>query len=108
MIQGICDLCERYNEFLKSYQLVRKATHDYTKNRTLYDSAKLDKESQKITAQKKLFENKLLLDVSHTTPVYVSEYNQIVEKFKNLIVSVNSEENQLIKQYMKYYGDKNI
>lgn len=92
MLSGLCDIFERYNEFLKHFSIVNRAIVDSKTNTRFYDKHKLNQEERKVKELKTEFEDNLYNEVKEFKTKYHNIFGDIVENYKLMIKSINSRE----------------
>jgi hypothetical protein len=103
MLQGLCDLFDRYQECITNYVNVNKAVTDSRSNSRIYDLTKLKNEEHQIAEIKREFEKMILKEVNKFSTDFANEYSILLEHYKNLIKITNSNEMELIEKYSDYF-----
>lgn len=103
ILSGLCETFDRYSEFLKSYAMVYRAqaeakSHSQSSHKN-YDSSRLSQEWKSIRDLKTHFEKGILDEVKLFVDKYSKEYCEILENYKLLIKSINTNEVVVMKKY---------
>jgi hypothetical protein len=96
------DLCDRYFEFLKVYQNVYKAYHDYTQNPNKYEGVKIEREYQDVCDKKNENEQKIVKIADQFITNYKDEYSEILKGYDDRIKSINHHEIEKLTSYQEY------
>jgi hypothetical protein len=93
---------DRYNEFLKTFAVVYKSYSDSRINHRAYDNARLIQEWKSANSLKLSFEKAILEEVKIFVEKYSKEYTNILEKYKNLIRSINTNEKRVFDTFKEF------
>jgi hypothetical protein len=93
----------RYEEFLKLFNQVHRASIDCRENPLRYHYAKLNKELRDVDAIKEDFEKKLLEEVDIFIKNYSDEYTEMLNTHNSLIKSINIKETEKLNLYSSLF-----
>jgi hypothetical protein len=102
LLQGMIDLCDRYFEFIKTYQAVHKAYNDYLSNSNKYEGFRIEREHQDVSDKKNEAEQRIMNCADVFIKDYKDEYNQILKGYDDRIKAINHYEMEKLTIYQDY------
>jgi len=90
LIQGLCDLFDRYNNFISTFESVTRAKN-YSFDNNLRESEEISREYNDASSIKETFEKNIIEEVNYFDKHYSNNYNQIISEFVEFIKNVNQE-----------------
>lgn len=100
VLQGLCDLFDRYNKFMCTFESVTWAK-SYSFDNNLRETENISREYNEVLSLKETFEKNILEEVNHFDKHYSNNYNQIISEFVEFIKKVNNEVNFLMIRVIK-------
>jgi hypothetical protein len=99
-LTGLCDSFDGYTDFLKSFNIVFRAVNEskISINKD-YDNNKLNSEWTKINEIKNFMEQEIQDEIANFINLYSDEFSEIIEKFKILLIEINTEEFKILSKY---------
>lgn len=90
ILQGLCDLFDRYNNFMSTFDSVTWAK-SYSLNNNLRETEEISKEFNEAINLKETFEKNIIEEVNYFDKNYSNNYNQIISEFVEFLKNINQE-----------------
>lgn len=90
ILQGLCDLFDRYNSFISTFDSVTWAK-SYSFDNNLREYEIISEEYNEALSLKETFEKNIIEEVNYFDKHYSNNYNQIISEFVEFIRNINEQ-----------------
>lgn len=101
MLQGLCDLFDRYNNFMSTFDSVTWAK-SYSFDNNLREIDEISREYNEALSLKETFEKNMIEEVNYFDKHYSNNYNQILSEFVEFIKNINNEVRKKIRNFLSF------
>jgi hypothetical protein len=106
VMQGLCDIFERYTEFVHSYQIVLQAVQDAKINTRNYDHTQLSHDLKNAREWKKMFEDLIFKEVKEFSRKYNKEFSTMIAHYVNLVKLLSCEEDYQLEGFINILNQR--